>query len=76
MSHSDDRDQPTRSAGAPYPFTYSKDPWDERRFMGPGDRFAPASNRVSRAGVIMTWAILLGVAALVVVSIVASILGH
>lgn len=74
MPHADDQEQPTR--GAPYPYIYSKDPWDERRVMAPADHFAPAERRLPRAGIIVTWAILLAFAVLIVVSIAASVVGR
>lgn len=49
-------EQPLRSD--PYPFVYSKDPWDQRRFGVPGMAAPSSGKRLPNMAVWFSWAIL------------------
>jgi hypothetical protein len=48
-------EQPLRAD--PYPFVYSKDPWDRRRFDLPGTAAPSSGKRLPNAVVWFSWAI-------------------
>jgi hypothetical protein len=54
----------------PYPYVYSKDPLDERRWNR-WSTHGPSVYRVGRIGVLVSYAIIGGVALLVVLAIIA-----
>jgi hypothetical protein len=60
----------------PYPFIYSKDACDQRRFMLPGQGYGPARNALSRGAMLMTWTIFAGVGALIIFAIIMELAGH
>lgn len=57
----------------PYPFVYSRDPWDERRFAGPG--YWPTSLRPSRFGRILSWTLGIVILAIIVAGLISVIAG-
>lgn len=57
----------------PYPFIYSRDPWDERRFAGPG--YSPASTRPSRFGRVVSWALGILILAIIVAGLISVVAG-
>lgn len=80
MPASDERDQTPRQHGtrarAPYPFIFSKDPFDPRRFARPWMPYLPAYNAPSRAATTFSLAVLAGVGALTLISIILSLMGR
>lgn len=57
----------------PYPFVYSRDPWDERRFAGPG--YWPAGTRPSRFGRVVSWALGILILAIIVAGLISIVAG-
>ncbi|HLZ24326.1 MAG TPA: hypothetical protein VKQ30_19605 [Ktedonobacterales bacterium] len=49
------------AAPEPYPFIYSKDPLDERRFLRPGEGYGPAFAHGPSSGVLWILGIILAV---------------
>ena len=67
---------PTEPAPSdPYPFVYSKDPFDSRRFAAPGAPYGPASNRVSRAASIFSIVLICAVLGLGLLALVLALIG-
>jgi hypothetical protein len=60
----------------PYPFIYSKDPFDSRRFARPWAPYQPAYNAPSRAATAFSLAVLAGVGALALISIILGLAGR
>jgi hypothetical protein len=75
--HHDDREgAATLASEESYPYVYSKDPYDPRRFMRPGDVYGPALRRLPRSDVVASWLVIVGVAAIFIASLAAAAAGH
>jgi hypothetical protein len=75
--HHNGRDDGREGAGTlaseeRYPYVYSKDPYDPRRFMSSGDVYGPALHRLPRSAVVASWLVVVGVAALFIASLAAA----
>lgn len=60
----------------PYPFIFSFDPLEERRFAAPGQPYGPARNRLPRAAALAAWVIVILLVGGGLISLIVQLVGR